>query len=171
VVDYASIMLGCIVYSPLVLFCLEAQGMVMGIASPSGHVMLYDPTSEAQDPFSKRHVDCLGMEQKGIDWSDMQFSDDDQYLALACTLGVVLLDAIDLGEVYASVCAVSVGSPHVYEATGHSASQTRVFPHEALQRQVFCGWRVPVHWWFRRIRVLLQFTPNARDEGIKNDAV
>jgi hypothetical protein len=97
----ASVGVVCCVFSRWRVFmtCV-AQGMVMGIASPSGHVMLYDPVSAAQDPFTQKHVvEFLSMEQKGVDWADMQFSDDDQYLALAYDHGIVLLDALDLAEV------------------------------------------------------------------------
>ncbi len=54
-----------------------------------------------QTSFASEHVSCLGLETKGVAWTDLRFSDDDRFIAMTSSSGIVLLDAFHLIDVSA----------------------------------------------------------------------
>ncbi len=47
-------------------------------------------------PFAHNHIETVALE---TEWTGMVFSDDDRFIALSCSRGIILFDAFSLKEV------------------------------------------------------------------------
>lgn len=75
----------------------DPSGVVYGVALGNGRVSLYSTENLGQDAFLHNHV--LDSMATDFMWTDMTFSDDDRFIALSGSRGIVLVDAFSLREV------------------------------------------------------------------------